>query len=247
MSATNPATRSAIWAESGQTTVPSQGEQQSGYTAGKPSRKKSNWLLNWIDNAVQWLLTRGLPTYASDVVYNAGARVLDSSGKAWRCLTDGTTGVAPEEGAYWAAWGHTDDEVTSLASEVAANIADVKIGTLSGELAAGTITSSNVNCTVSYQYAVRSPGSTVKQIFCRLTFADSMGTTFGTTLTLSGAAEFGTGADNALACNATEVPVGTPPATLVRARVTNNQTVLVSVVDASASASTVVTVVIQGH
>ena len=56
MSATTPATRNAVWAESGQTTVPSQGEQQGGFVAGKPSRRKTNWLLNWLDNAVQYIL-----------------------------------------------------------------------------------------------------------------------------------------------------------------------------------------------
>lgn len=247
MSASNPSTRSAVWAESGQTTVPSQGEQQSGFTAGKPSRRKFNWMTNWLDNAVQWLLTRGLPTYASDATYSAGSRVLDSSGKSWRCLQNGTTNVTPAEGAYWTAWGHTDDDVTSIASEVAGNVADAKIGTLSGELTTGTITSSNANCEVSYMWAARSPGTDVKQVFCRLTFADALGTQFGTTLTFSGGAAFDTGADNSIACNATEVPVGSPPATTVRARVTGNQTVQVTVQEASPSAATIVTVMVQGH
>ena len=63
---TSPSARSAIWAESGDTTAPSTGEQQSGYAAGKPSRRKTNWLLNWIDNAVQWVITQGYQT-AADV------------------------------------------------------------------------------------------------------------------------------------------------------------------------------------
>lgn len=58
MAITTPSARPAIWAESGDTTAPSTGEQQSGYVAGKPSRRKTNWLLNWLDNAVQYLLAR---------------------------------------------------------------------------------------------------------------------------------------------------------------------------------------------
>jgi len=54
-----PATREAVWAESGDVTTPSTGEQQAGFVAGKPSRRKTNWLLNWLDNAVQWVLEQG--------------------------------------------------------------------------------------------------------------------------------------------------------------------------------------------
>lgn len=54
---TEPSSRGAIWAESGDVTAPSTGEQQSGFVQDvKPNRRKVNWFLGWLDNAVQFLL-----------------------------------------------------------------------------------------------------------------------------------------------------------------------------------------------
>lgn len=79
---TSPSARSAIWAESGDTTAPSTGEQQSGYAAGKPSRRKTNWLLNWIDNAIQWVIAQG---------YQTAANVASSMSSLHSTITDETT------------------------------------------------------------------------------------------------------------------------------------------------------------
>lgn len=244
MAATSPVLRSAVYAESGDKTELSTGEQQSGYTAGKPSRRKTNWLLNWLDNAAQWLLTMGLPTYNASATYGVGSRVLDSSGVSWKCIAAGTTGVTPgTDDTKWLAWGHTNAEVTTLADAAA----DAAIGTLSGAQATG-IASSNANVTVGYAYSLRFPGSTVRMLCLRLTFAAGHSASASTVLTLSGTAAFDTGGDNAVATLGT---LSYGPGATVRpqiwAAVTDNQQVTVEILDGDDSYASDVTVMVQGH
>lgn len=104
MAYTTPSTRPAIWAESGQVTAPSTGEQQSGYVAGKPSRRKTNWLLAWFDNAVQYLLNRGLPDYNADLAYVVGDVVRGSDNEIYKCIQANDSGAAKDpttQAAYW--------------------------------------------------------------------------------------------------------------------------------------------------
>ena len=75
---TTPAARSAIWAESGTKVEPDTGSQQSGFAAGKPGRGKTNWLLNWLDNAVQFLLGAPSAVVSSGIAASNGATITNA-------------------------------------------------------------------------------------------------------------------------------------------------------------------------
>lgn len=184
-----PASRTAVWAESGDVTTPSQGEQQSGFVTGKPPRRKANWLFNWVDNAVQWILGLGLPTYQAGQTYQPGARVVGADGQSYAWAhTEATTGVAPGSGGagdHWVRWGHLPDQIQTLI--------DTRNGTYSGALADGTVTPTG-DSEVSYCRALRFPNSTEKLVCLRLSLDKSVGGWLET-LTLSGAAAFSAGAD----------------------------------------------------
>lgn len=120
MALTTPTVRPAVWAESGDTTAASTGEQQSGYIVGKPSRRKTNWLLNWIDNAVQYLLRRGIPAWSASRDYVVGDIVEDDSvtiaESTWRCTAArSATATKPDaDSAHWERFGHSDGEVNQM-------------------------------------------------------------------------------------------------------------------------------------
>ena len=106
MAIAKPTARAAVWAESGQTTEPSQGEQQSGYTAGKPSRRKTNWLLAWLDNAVQYILQLGIPEYDAGRTYYPKSKVIfgDYGWGYIRIGSGATTNVSPTDTDKWMRW-----------------------------------------------------------------------------------------------------------------------------------------------
>lgn len=198
MAITAPSSRAAVWAESGQTTEPSQGEQQSGFVAGKPPRQKTNWLLNWIDNAIQWVLALGVPEYDAGRTYSPGARVVYGDGAhSYQRIGDGaTTDVAPTDETKWMRWGYTSEQLNDAM--------DAKLGTLSGALAEATITPSGT-ATADYRRQQCFPNSTDKNVCFRLTVPNTQGGYFAT-VTLSGAAAFDTGAEGVVAniCNFNE-------------------------------------------
>jgi hypothetical protein len=190
---TTPSTRPAIWAEAGTVVNPSTGLQQSGYVAGKPGRGVTNWLLNWLDNAVQWLLVTmlmGIANYDGSKDYAVGARVQDAtSHKTYRCTNANgpSTAVKPvTDTGFWIPWGHTDAEVNSQV--------DAKIGTLSGS--ATTLTPNN-GATVFDAHHFNAPGTTHKQIAFRLRVV--VGSDFTAAVVLSGDALFNTGAKHVFA------------------------------------------------
>lgn len=85
---TTPSARPNIWAETGTTVEPSSGLQSSGFIAGKPGRGVTNWILNWMDNAVQYLLAnRGLLPWSDSDTYDEGAVVLGSDNIPYTALT----------------------------------------------------------------------------------------------------------------------------------------------------------------
>jgi hypothetical protein len=187
MSITAPSARTAVWAESGQTTEPSEGEQQSGFAAGKPSRRKTNWVLQWLDNAIQWLLGLGLGTYRAGQTYQPGARVVGADGQSYAWADSSpVVGVAPGSGGgsdHWVRWGHMPDQIDDMI--------DTKLGTISGALAEATITPTG-SSVVGYRRQQCFPNSTDKNVCFRLTIPAA---SYNETITLSGAAAFTTGAD----------------------------------------------------
>jgi hypothetical protein len=145
-------------------------------------------LLNWLDNAVQWLLVTllmGITNYDASKDYAVGARVQDAtSHKTYRCTTTNGPGTAVKpvtDTGFWIPWGHTDAEVNSQV--------DAKIGTLSGP--ATTLTPNN-GATVFDAQHFNAPGTTHKQIAFRLRVV--VGSSFSAAVTLSDDALFNTGA-----------------------------------------------------
>lgn len=232
MSITIPSARPAQWAESGDTTAPSTGEQQSGFVVGKPSRRKMNWLLNWIDNAVQYLLVRGLPSYNSALTYDIGARVFHS-GNSWVALADGIINIEPgTDATKWIRWGYSSAELG-----------------LSGSLAGGTVTSSDGDSIVSDTYQVKLPETPVKIVFAKLKFSSGFGTSRSATVTLSGAAAMPTSIDNVVVTLATGGYGGSVDHfPTIEAHKTGAQTIAVqSVYMPTASVDIDIHLMIQGH
>jgi hypothetical protein len=117
MAITTPTTRPAIWAETGDTTAPSTGEQQSGYIVGKPSRRKTNWLLNWIDNAVQYLLSCGIPAWSVSETYPPSARVQHNTYMWQNVCGSNLTGVEPgTDATKWLQCGYNENDMAVLLS-----------------------------------------------------------------------------------------------------------------------------------
>ena len=76
------------------------------------------------------------------------------------------------------------------------------LGVLSGASSTG-IASSNANVAVNYAYHLNMPGTTVKMLCFRLTFAAGHSQTESTVITFSGATAFAVGGDNVVATLAT--------------------------------------------
>lgn len=130
-----PSTRSTIWAAAGETTAPDAGAIATGFVAGaKPSRRKLNWLLGWLDNAVQWLMAWGVAVYKNDVDYAANARVIfgvdGHTYKAKAANGPSTTIALPSDATKWERWGHADADIGKVTSLTGLVTADT--GTVSG-------------------------------------------------------------------------------------------------------------------
>jgi hypothetical protein len=194
---TAPAARPAIWAESGTKVEPDTGTQQSGFVAGKPGRGKTNWLLNWVDNAIQWLLVNvlyGIINYDAGKDYAVGARVQDpSTHLSYQCLVANGPDTGPgvkalSDGTYWKKWGHDDAAVGTLAVGA--------LGTLSGEVSSGITASASAVITKAQTFNM--PATTEKMLIftCQVPISSGFGSTL---ITLAGAAAFANDIDNASA------------------------------------------------
>lgn len=220
---TTPAARPAIWAESGTVVEPDTGTQQSGFVAGKPGRGKTNWLLHWLDNAVQWLLVNvlyGIINYDAGKDYAVGARVQDpSTHLSYQCLVANGPDTGPgvkalSDGTYWKRWGHDDAQVNAQV--------DSKLGTLSAAVSSGlTFTGgATADQTGSFNF----PNTTFKLLTMRVALPLTSGIG-STVLTLSGGAAFSTAALVAIASNASTGSV--LKAYIVRAAVTDYNTIAI--------------------
>ncbi len=103
-----------VWADSGdRNDVPSTGAIEQGWplSAAPPTRQRFNWILNALDGAVAYNTRRGIPDYDAAQLYQSGDRI-QQGGATWRCLVDGTQGIAPGTNAQrWEAWGLTPADV----------------------------------------------------------------------------------------------------------------------------------------
>lgn len=103
------------WAESGDKVQPTNPEIQTGWpvTNTPPSRQRFNWVLNYVANAVRYLMQRGIPEWAADEDYPLGARVL-RSGLVYRSL-NGTGNINQDpstaNSTFWERWGFANSEV----------------------------------------------------------------------------------------------------------------------------------------
>lgn len=228
---TRPATLTASWAESG--TVADIGDVSTGWPSGKPGRGRFNKVLNWLMMGVRHILAWGIPPYDASDTYPPGAHVSYAGTVYQQVNGSNVIGVTPgTDTSKWLRWGHTDADVDGRI--------DSKLGTLSAAAPGGTISSSNESSYTAYGNVVRLPGSTIKLVLFRLTFSPS--DSFLTTVTLSGACAFATGADNVVVSSATALA----STSNVHAVVTGAQTVDIAV-DFPAGTEVVLEVMVQGH
>ena len=73
-----------------------------------PARQKFNYVLNWLSNAVHYILRKGIAEYYNDLVYSIGDRTVSTNGKTYVCKVAGTVGKPPESNpTEWDEWGFT--------------------------------------------------------------------------------------------------------------------------------------------
>lgn len=110
-----------VWAESGDTVQPTNGEIQEGWPLSNipPSRQRFNWLLNFLFNGIRYFSRRGLSDYDVDENYMTGDRVIGDDGMTYRSMIDNNLGNAPSNfPAAWERWGLTLNDVGNVAGRV---------------------------------------------------------------------------------------------------------------------------------
>jgi hypothetical protein len=216
-----------------------------------PARQRFNWLDGLLHRVSRYLRQRGIAGYHADETYPPNARIVAPSGDCYKQIhTDNVNGIAPgSDATKWKKWGHTDDEVTALATTAAGTVADEKIGTLSGSLADGTISVVGNTATVAYCRRQNFPGTKDANVCCRLSFPVGGGSVGGAncTLSLSGAAAFETGADGASLTLASTGGTYSSGAPIIIAKVTGEQTVQIATSLLDTAVTNDFEVVIRGH
>lgn len=203
-------------------------------------RQRLNWINKICHRISRLWRQRGIPPYHVDETYPPGARVTYGDGVVsyQRIGAGNTKGTAPTDGTKWMRWGYTEEQL------------DEELGTPSGALVGGAVTPSSTsgNPTVDYCRAQRFPQSTEMNVFCRLTMAKQQSGEWSATLTLSGAAAFGSGADGVLATLASQGSNTGAPG-LLSASVVNETSVVVLLRTGTLEGTdpVVVDVMIRGH
>lgn len=101
-----------VWAEAGDKVQPTSPEVQIGWPASNipPSRQRFNWLLNFLANAVRYVMQRGIPEWSADEDYPAGARI-QFGGATYRAKTANSAKQPDTSAAEWERWGYADTEI----------------------------------------------------------------------------------------------------------------------------------------
>lgn len=121
-----------VWAESGDTVQPTNPEIETGWPESNipPSRQRFNWLLNFLANAVRYLLQIGVAEWAAAENYRIGSRV-QYSGVTYKALTDNTNKQPDTNASDWERWGYASSEimgrVDSILSKSVAGDVDVTL------------------------------------------------------------------------------------------------------------------------
>lgn len=98
------------WAETGDTTQPTNLEIQEGWplTDEPPTRQRFNWAFNLFHNAVNYFGRRGIADYSADETYAIYDRVMASNGKTYSSLENANIDNEPSASpTKWARWGFT--------------------------------------------------------------------------------------------------------------------------------------------
>lgn len=116
------------WAETGDKSAqPSDSEIQGGWplTTTPPSRQKFNWLLNFLANAVRYLVNRGVADWSSSETYGVGAVVIGNDNKLYRSLKASNSNKQPSTQSDW--WS-IFTESADLWDRLTANGIDANLG-----------------------------------------------------------------------------------------------------------------------
>lgn len=141
MSQTRPATL-PVWAESGDKVQPTNAEIQTGWplTTIPPSRQRFNWFMNFVGNAVRYLLQFGVGEWDANESYPVAGKVL-YNGLTYKALQANSNQQPDTATTYWERWGFSASElsaqVASVLSKSVAGGADVTLSAT--EAAAGII------------------------------------------------------------------------------------------------------------
>ena len=96
-----------VWAESGEKIQPSNAEVQVGWPLSSvpPSRQRFNWVLNYVMQAVRYLMQRGMPEWDAAEDYRVNDRVMGSDGNTYKCIQAGIGKNPIAAPTYWLRWG----------------------------------------------------------------------------------------------------------------------------------------------
>lgn len=131
-----------VWAESGDKVQPPNSEILSGWplTTIPPSRQRFNWFMNFVHNAVRYLLQFGIGEWDANESYPVAGKCMHNglTYKALQANSNQQPDLAP---TYWERWGFAASEVSTqvgavLTKSVAGGV-DVNLTTI--EASAGVI------------------------------------------------------------------------------------------------------------
>jgi hypothetical protein len=117
------------FAESGDRVQPTDPEIQEGWPESTvpPSRQRFNWILNFVANAVKYLLQRGVPEWDTDEDYPLAGRV-QHAGATWVAI-DANTGIEPgTDPATWERWGYSESELEGFLDPITPDNANNRVG-----------------------------------------------------------------------------------------------------------------------
>lgn len=100
---TKPPVKS-VWAQTGDTDEPSDASVKAGYPSGPtpPNRQQTNWLLNYIANAVRYFMQRGISAWDAGEDYPQYARVQGSDGHWYKSvIANNGNDPTTDDGTNW--------------------------------------------------------------------------------------------------------------------------------------------------